>query len=228
MTERSDSSGAEFRNHAIDLEARVFEEAGVVDDEVGEGNFGGVGKLGGEAGAGVVLSGGARFRCGVSGKDAGQHALDLQIVTRGNKDDAVEAVAPVGNRAPRFGFEDQGGFDDHGGARVLGKDLVREALLLGDDGRVDDAIQFGEAILSKGKVREAGTVESAVAPDDGGPEGFHDAIEDFVARLHHGACQGVSFEDAKAMLSEYGGYRRFAAAQRARESHTQHRYPMRL
>jgi len=141
------------------LAAGRVEGAGVVDDVVAARDFGGVGELRGEAQAGVAFGGGALFGRDVRRENAGEEALDLEVVGRGDEDDAIEALTPVGDGAPGFGFEDESRLDDDDGVRVASEDFVGEALLLGDDGRVDDAIELVEAALGESKGREAGAVQ---------------------------------------------------------------------
>ncbi len=80
------------------------EVAGVGEDEVGSGGLFCIGHLAGEAGTGVGFGGGAGSGIlGLSGGDAVSVAGDLEVVGGGEDQDAIEAIAPVGEQVERSG-----------------------------------------------------------------------------------------------------------------------------
>ena len=96
------------------------------------------------------------------------------------------------------------------------------AVLRGDDGGVDDAVELVEAAVREGFHGERGAVELAVGTDDRRAEGLDDGGVDRFAGAHHVAAERIGLEDGDAGLGPDEGDGTFAAADAARESYPQH------
>ena len=116
---------------------------------------------------------------------------------RSDQQDAVEAATPVGERSGGFtaqasvalDLEDERGLDDGDGSRVIGEDGFGPLLLGGDDGGMDDGVQFVEAVAVKSQTSKRGAVKLAVGQDDGGSEAGDDRAIDGLAGLHELATE---------------------------------------
>src|SRR6185312_9018734 len=71
-------------------------------------------------------------------------AVDLDVVRRGDEEDAVEAGAPASLRCV-FRGEDECRLDDDDGVRSRACDLGYLLRLRGDDGRVNDCVELFDA-----------------------------------------------------------------------------------
>jgi hypothetical protein len=191
--------------------------AGVFEDVVGAGGFVGVGNLVAEADAG--FSGSGSLGGGIGAYASGVAGY-FGFVGGCDDDDAVDAVAPVGEDG--FGFaagagvaldlKDQRRLDDGYGGGIASEDFGHPAALLGDDGGMDDGVEFLQAAALEGKIGEVEAVEAAVRGNDFRTEDTDDLGKDGLAGLHEGAAQLVGFDDLSAEFAEYGGYGAFAAA----------------
>lgn len=216
--------GLEAVPEGLNLGTEHGEITRVVKDIVGLGGLFGIGDLVAEAEAGVGFGGVAD---GTGGRDAGGVTGDLEVVGRGDDDDAVDAAAPVGEDGFRFAagagvaddFEDEGGFDDGNGGGVAREDLVHHAALKVDDGGMDDGVELLEPVAREGELSEARAVEMAVWGEDFRAEGADDFGEDGLAGLHEVAAKGVGFDDLSAVFTEHGGDGGFAAAEAAGEAY---------
>lgn len=216
---------AELRDEPIDLGSRGVEGVGIVDDHVAAGNLDGLGKLRGEAGAGIALGAGTLFRGSIAWKHPREEALDLQLVGGRDQDDAVEAAAPLRDGAPGLGFEDERGLDEDNGVRVAGKKVVHSALLLGDDRGMDNAVQFGQAAVVEDEIREARPVQRAVVAKNRGTEVLDDGQVNGLPWLHEFTRNPIGFEDGEAMFAQQSGDSGLATSEAAGESDTQHEAP---
>src|SRR6185437_5115191 len=196
-----------------------------VKDVVCLGGFFSVGDLVREAKAGIGFSGPS----GGSGRgDADGIAGDLQVVGRGDDDDAVNAAAPVGEGGFLFsagaaianGLEQQGGFNNGDRGRLAGKDFVDLFPLEINNSRMNDGVEFLEAPAGEGELGEAGTVELAAGSQYLTAEGSDYRCEDGLAGLHELAAKGIGLDDVRAALAEHGGGCGFAAAEAAGEAYT--------
>ncbi len=177
--------------------------------------------------SGFVLVGGWIF---AAGGDAGRVAGDAQRLGGGDEQDAIEAATPVGERAGGFAaqagvaldLEDERGLDDGDGGGITSKDSFCLLLLGGDDGGVDDGVEFVEIVLAafagEGEPGERGAVELAVGGDDCGSEAVDDGVVNGLARLHELATERVGLDDVSAERAEARGDGGFAAAESAGES----------
>src|SRR5277367_128954 len=209
----------EFRKNALHLSAGVFERAVVVNNVVGKRDLLAVGNLRGQTGACVCFEISRRRRVP---RHAGNVAGDLELVRRGDQNDAVEALTPAGGASLRIDFENQSRFDHGDGVGVLRKDALGPLLLCGDDRGVDDAIELEQATMAEGKIGEAMAIEGSVGADDLGPEVLDDGAVDGLARRHELAAKRIGFDDVRAEGAKDGGHGRLSASQSTGEAYTQH------
>src|SRR4051812_28857122 len=86
---------------------------------------------------------------------AGGEAFDFLIEGASDGDQPIETL-------PASRLENQRGFDDRDGGGVALKDRVHPLLLGGDDGRMDDGVEFGDAVGRKNGIGKARAVDGLV------------------------------------------------------------------
>ena len=166
-----------------------------------------IGDLVRETDAGVFLGdgaadGGCADACGIT--------LDLELIGSDDHDDAVDATAPIcekclafaASAGIAFNFEDQSRLDYGYGCGIGGEAGFHPLALGGDDGRMDDGVQFIESPTLKSEGGEAGAGEATGGCDDVGAEGTDDFGIDLLARFHEGAAQVVGFDDVCAQFAQ--------------------------
>ncbi len=138
--------GAQTGGQAIHLGARGVERAGIVDDRIAAGDLNGVRQLGGEAGAGIALGAGTLFGEASPGRMRARKRWifsSLGAVTRTTRSKRRRHSGTVPQASASKISADS---TKTMASRIARENLGHAAFLLGDHGRMDDAVQLRQTV----------------------------------------------------------------------------------